>query len=103
MTLDETMRLARQAVDAPHPDGYVSSNTYVPRDVLRALIDEITCLQREAARPTAAPTLRDEFAMHALGGLFGSGTCHETCQAADLIANAAYTVADAMLAARGAK
>lgn len=109
MTLAETLRAARLAVDAPHPDGYISENTAISRKVLRDLIDELDTVTRGlepgpilVVHAPEVPTLRDTFAMHAplepiseATGENGAGQHalrHRT--------RMAYRYADQMLAAR---
>lgn len=55
--------------------------------------------------PTAysGMSLRDHFAGEAMSALVAGSTCNEAHGAADLIATIAYTMADAMIRARGAE
>lgn len=102
MTLADAIRFARIAVDAPHPDGYVSENTFISRATLRTLLDELSALSRSPSRSSDGPTLRDTFATAAMQAAATNPTGADGFDF-DECAQWAYQQADAMLAARGTK
>lgn len=109
MTLDEAIRQARFAIDAPHPAGYISDSTFVSRAVLRQVLDELAATSRGVVHPAATVAvidyvrLRDQFAMHAPDELARQFVMSIEGDWRQRIADARYAYADAMMTARGTK